>query len=281
MITAACARPAGGVAPLRFARMIDLHCHLLPGLDDGPKTIEESMALARAAVAAGTTTIVATPHVSEQYPNDSDSIATALATVRERLEAEGIPLQVKAGAEIAMTVAVELDPDELRRLRIGDGPWLLIETPYSPAVDAFPLLINRIREAGHQVILAHPERCHGLRRAPEVLYLLRDRGVLSSVTAGSLTGRFGRHVQRFAVAMADEGLIHNVASDAHDCKRRPPDLGPLIELAGLTEHRALLCETSPQAIIDGTELPPFPLALLGKTAPRGARGLWQRLRPEA
>ncbi len=253
--------------------MIDLHCHILPGIDDGPATLEETLDLARAAVAAGTRTIVATSHVSARYPNDARRIAAAVEQVNARLAAEGIPLDVRAGGEVAISAIDEMPPGELQALRLGGGPWLLVESPFTLVVDSMPALLGGIQAAGHRVVLAHPERCPGFHRRPELLEaLVRDQRVLTSVTAGSLVGQFGREVERFALGMARAGLIHNVASDAHDCVRRPPAIARPLERAGLGRHVTLLAEAMPLAILDGTDLPAHPGSLL--EAPR-RRWPWQ------
>src|ERR1700722_19185244 len=101
--------------------MIDLHTHVLPGIDDGPETIEGSVALARAAVAAGMRTLVATPHVSWTYPNDAATIAARVEELRARLDAEGIPLEIQAGAELAMTRLIDMPSKELSPLHLGGG----------------------------------------------------------------------------------------------------------------------------------------------------------------
>jgi protein-tyrosine phosphatase len=249
--------------------VIDLHCHILPGIDDGPATIEDTLALARAAVAAGTRTIVATSHVSPTYPNSAATIAQNVAAVNARLRAERIPLDVRAGGEIATAVLDTLSPGELAALRLGGGPWLLVESPFTHAVDTMPALLGMLQAAGHAVVLAHPERCPGFHRRPDLLAgLVADQGVLTSVTAGALAGRFGREVARFALEMARQGLIHNVASDAHDCERRPPEIAAGLEHAGLAAHRELLTEAMPRAILDGKDLPAHPGALI---APRRRR----------
>jgi protein-tyrosine phosphatase len=243
--------------------VIDLHCHILPGIDDGPETIEETVELARAAVAAGTRMMVATSHVSPRYPNDPGTIARAVAEVTARLAAEHVDLEIRAGGEIAITQIESLRPGELPALRLGGGPWLLVESPFTLIVDTMPTLLGWMQADGHRIVLAHPERCPGFHRRPDVLAgLAREQGVLMSVTAGSLTGQFGRDVANFAQAMARAGLIHNVASDAHDCERRPPAIGEPLDRAGLGAHVELLCETMPRAILDGTDLPAHPGSML-------------------
>src|SRR5271157_4074553 len=126
-----CAKLGGQL--LAYGRtVIDLHCHVLPGIDDGPATIEDSVAIARAAAAAGTRTIVATPHVSRRYPNRSEAIGRLVAQLNARLSAERVDVRVLAGAEVAMTHTVDLKATELEHLRLGGGPWLLVEPPLTP-----------------------------------------------------------------------------------------------------------------------------------------------------
>ena len=243
--------------------MIDLHCHILPGIDDGPDTIDDTIALARAAVAAGTRTIVATSHVSPNYPNTAATIATGVAEVNARLGAEGIPLEVVAGGEVATTIIDALAPAEIGALRLGGGPWLLVESPFTTVVHTLPILLGLLRDAGHQIVLAHPERCPGFHRRPDVLAaLIADLGVMTSVTAGALVGRFGRDVERFVLEMARLGQIHNVASDAHDCHRRPPPIAEPLERCGLGPHIELLTEVVPRSILDGSDMPEHPGGLL-------------------
>lgn len=256
--------------------MIDLHFHILPGIDDGPQTITDALELGRAASAAGTRVVVATSHISPRYPNNAAVIAQGVDLVNAGLAAEGIELEVRAGGELAVVMIDDLDPDELGALRLGGGPWLLVESPFTLLVERLPDLIERLQLAGHRVVLAHPERCPGFHRRPELLSsMVADQGVVTSVTAGALIGRFGAEVERFALSMARAGLIHNVASDAHDCERRPPGIGGPLELAGLGRHLKLLTQTMPAAILSGGPLPDHPGPLLDRAPPT----VWRRLRP--
>jgi protein-tyrosine phosphatase len=238
--------------------VIDLHCHILPGIDDGPATVEQSLALARAAHAAGTRTIVATPHVSWRYPNDAPTIARLADELNERLAAEGVALQVCAGAEIAMTRVEDLGPAELASLALGGGSWLLIEPPFTPVVTGLELVVGQLRSQGHGVVLAHPERCPAFHREPHILHALIEGGALTSITAGSLTGRFGGQVRRFSMSLVAQGLAHNVASDAHDVRGRPPSIAAELDRAGLGEWTEWLTRSVPKAILSGAEIPPRP-----------------------
>jgi len=257
--------------------MIDLHTHVLPGIDDGPETIEGSVELARAAVAAGTRMLVATPHVSWAYPNDPDTIAARVEELRVRLESEGIPLELRAGAEIAMTRLIDMRTENLLPLRLGGGAWLLVEPPFSPTVTGLQPLLFDLQRQGHGILLAHPERCPAFHREPELLPELVSEGVLTSVTASSLVGRFGEEVRRFALKMAREQLIHNVTSDTHDTVRRPPGVTAELRKAGLGPLEDWLTEEVPTAILGGAEIPPRPAVELPGIEP--ARHTWWRRRP--
>jgi protein-tyrosine phosphatase len=238
--------------------LIDLHSHVLPGIDDGPGTIDGSIELARAAAAAGIGTLVATPHVSWHYPNDAGTIAPLVTAVNARLAEEGIELEVLAGAEIAMTRVAELEPEELSRLGLGGGSWLLVEPPFTPVAMGLDAIILDLVHAGRRVLLAHPERCPALHRDPEMLRGLVRAGVLTSVTAGSLVGRFGGEARRFALELAREGMMHNVASDAHDATHRRPGIAAELERAGLGPLTGWLTQEVPQAILDGEQIPAQP-----------------------
>jgi len=254
--------------------VIDLHCHILPGIDDGPRTLDESLELALAAVAAGTTMIVATSHVHWDYPDNSAArIAEKVQEVNAMLLDQNVDLEVRPGAEVALTRALDLPDAELTALTLGGGPWLLLECPLSPVVAGVERGIYALRQRGHeQIVLAHPERVPAFQRDPELLARLVHSGMLTSVTAGAFTGQFGKDVQRFARRLLADGLVHDVASDAHSSTRRPPALGPTLRDAGLdVEQIAHLTHAVPLAILQGTPLPPAP------AMPEAKRGALARL----
>lgn len=261
--------------------VIDLHCHVLPGIDDGPTTIEGSLELARAAAAAGTRVLVATPHVNRRYSNRADTIARLVEELNERLRAEGVatadgtPLEVRSGAEIALTQIAGIEPGELVRLRLGGGRWLLVEPPFTPVASGLDAILLDLLDCGHRIVLAHPERCPAFQRKPEVLVALVDAGLLTSITAGALVGDFGSEAQRLALRLAHEGLLHNVASDAHDHLNRPPSIATEIEQAGLAPLTAWLTDAVPAAILGHEEIPSRPAlpAPLAPAPPRRLRGL--------
>jgi protein-tyrosine phosphatase len=248
--------PFGGV---RFASpMIDLHCHVLPGIDDGPETIEGSLAIARAAHEAGIETLVATPHVNARTPNDAHTIATRVRELNARLREERVEVEILPGAEIAITHLGEIEPAELSRLTLGGGEWLLVEPPFTVVAPGLGSLVMGLQRQGRSVVLAHPERCPALQRDRQVVPALVDAGVLMSITAGSLVGRFGGEVRSYALELAQEGLIHNVTSDAHDSVRRPPGLAQEIRQAGLAPLADWLTRAVPCAILEGGAIPQRP-----------------------
>jgi protein-tyrosine phosphatase len=257
--------------------MIDLHFHLLPGIDDGPRTLEQSVALARAAQAGGVRRIVATPHVSWEHDNDAATIAALTDELNRRLAEEQVELEVTAGAEIALTRATELSDAELTALTLGTGNWLLIECPFTPAASGFDTLLYALAQRGKQILLAHPERCPAFHRDPGMLSELVAAGMLTSITAGSLVGSFGGTVRRFSEALVRDELVHNVVSDAHNLDRRPPGIAAELELAGLQPLAGWLTEQVPSAILSGAAIPPRPPdATLASRAQRPSRPWWRR-----
>jgi protein-tyrosine phosphatase len=256
--------------------VIDLHCHVLAGIDDGPPTLEASVALARCAQARGIDTIVATPHVSWRYDNDGETIARLVRETNAALAAAELTVNVVAGAEIAITRGVDLAASELAALMLGEGPWLLIECPFSSAVVGLDALAFELQDQGHGIVLAHPERCPAFQRDPQLLESLVRAGVLTSITAGSLVGRFGSSVRRFAAELMEAELVHNVASDAHDVDGRQPGIADELERAGFAALTTWLTEAVPSAILSGEEsIPPRPSVPI-RTVDRSRQRRWWR-----
>jgi protein-tyrosine phosphatase len=239
--------------------LIDLHCHVLPGIDDGPGNLGEALQLARAAVEAGTRVIVATPHVNHAYPeNDAARIAGAVAEFNRMLGAAQLELEVRTGAEVALTRAAELPADELTALRLGGGPFLLVECPGTPSTAGFAPALEAIAAQGHRILLAHAERIPAFQREPHVLEALVDAGMLVQLTAASIAGRFGDPVRDFAQRLLQAGLVHDVASDAHAAERRGPGIAAYLEEAGWGSHVGHFACDVPLAILAGEPIPPMP-----------------------
>jgi len=201
------------------------------------------------------------------------SIAAGLDAMRAALSADGVELTLHRGAEIASTRAVNLEDCELDRLTLGSGRWLLIEPPFAPSAVALPQVIARLRGRGYEVIIAHPERCACFQSDPAMLADLVESGCLASVTAGSLVGRFGGSVKRFAEEMMSNELVHNVASDAHDARRRPPGIADELERVGWGAIVPWATIEVPAAILAGDAIPPRPP--IPSPARRG-RWAWSR-----
>jgi protein-tyrosine phosphatase len=244
--------------------MIDLHCHVLPGIDDGPDTVQESIALARGARADGIRTIAATPHLDWDHPGvDSRRIRNAVRALQARLDIAGVDVSVVPGAEIAAVRAVELDDAELGALSLGGGGWLLLECPLlATLAPGFVHAARSLMGRGHRVILAHPERCPIFLRSPELLIELVAEGMVTQVTAGALNRRFGRTVRDFARLLMDRNAVHVVASDAHG-PNRPARIGAELALAGIEPRLAAwYTRDVPAAILSGRELPARPVIAL-------------------
>src|SRR3954452_12235064 len=172
--------------------MIDLHCHILPGLDDGPANMDFSLAMARKAVESNIQIVVATPHIRADYEGiTAERIGAATIELNERIEDDGLPLRVIAGAEVAIPKLEELSDDELTLLSLGSGGYVLLESPYGGTPVDVEAAVDDIERRGHSTILAHPERCPLFHADIERLVGLVDRGVLCSITSASLAGAFG------------------------------------------------------------------------------------------
>ncbi|HKP89649.1 MAG TPA: CpsB/CapC family capsule biosynthesis tyrosine phosphatase [Thermoleophilaceae bacterium] len=260
--------------------MIDLHTHVLPGLDDGPADLDGSIAMLRSAAAAGTETVVATPHVREDYLEGPEAIGPAVVRVQDAAAAEGLELGIVAGAEVAATMLMDLDESALDRLCLGEGRYILVESPYHHLPIHFADSVFDLQLRGYHPVLAHPERCVAFIDNRALLAEILERGVHTSITAGSMTGQFGGRVREITAWLFAEGFVSNVASDAHDALKRPPGLRRGFDaldevLPGLAGQAAWYTREAPAAMLAGAELPDRP------EPPRRRSGALSRLRPRA
>jgi protein-tyrosine phosphatase len=239
--------------------VIDLHTHILPGLDDGAQTLEESVSMARSAVADGIGVVAATPHVREDYPTRAADMERGASDVRQALAMEGLALDVRTGGEIALDRLATIDADELARFGLaGNSGYLLVEFPYY----GWPLDIGmralELGERGIIAILAHPERNAEVQAAPDRLRPLVEEGVLVQVTAASVDGRLGRATQRTAFRLLELGLAHLVASDAHAPDVRAVGMTAAVDAVRDTTLARWLSVDMPAAIVANEPLPARP-----------------------
>jgi protein-tyrosine phosphatase len=234
--------------------------------------------MARCAAEDGTGTLVATPHVNPRYRNGAAEIADGVGALNEALAGDGISLRVVAGAEIAPALLPVIQDGELPRLSLGGGPYLLVEAPLEAVGEELEAAVRELMTHGYGVVLAHPERAPSFQRDPQRLAALVEGGVLCSLTAAALTGRFGRRVRDFADGLFEAGLVHNLASDAHDAVARPPGLRSHVaaaasRLPGLERQAPWLLEEVPSAILAGDPPPPRPSAVRPRRS--RLRRLWR------
>jgi protein-tyrosine phosphatase len=206
--------------------MIDLHCHILPGVDDGARTIEDSVAMARMAAAAGTKTICATPHMLHpQFHVPGDVARAKLAEVRAAVAAASIPIEIVLAGEIHWSTDVEagLASGELIPY-CKDRCYILFELPMSHVPAATREVMWKFQLAGIFPVLAHPERNADFERNPDLIHEYRDAGIPCQITAMSLAGDFGRRARKVSERWLEEGAIDLLASDGHSARGRPPTL---------------------------------------------------------
>jgi protein-tyrosine phosphatase len=235
--------------------MIDLHAHVLPGLDDGVRTLEEAVALCRAAYADGVRTLVATPHVREDFPTTPGAMRAALTELRGALAAAGVELALEPGGEVAYTYLDRLADDNLRALALAGGPYLLLELPDHVWPLGLEQVVLRLRLAGLTPVISHPERCAELRARPQRAAELVRLGCGLQVTAAALDGRLGRTQQRVARRLVEAGLVHAVGSDAHHPSVRAAGLSGAVAALGDPGLARFLVEEGPRAIVAGEPLP--------------------------
>ncbi|HEV3229441.1 MAG TPA: CpsB/CapC family capsule biosynthesis tyrosine phosphatase [Solirubrobacteraceae bacterium] len=245
--------------------MIDLHSHVLPGIDDGPADLAGSIAMAQVAADGGTRWLVATPHLREDYPAvRPEELRARVADLNAALHRRGVELEVLSGAEIDLSAALELSDADLRAASLGGGGRdLLIESPYGPLPPMFESLLATVTARGFRVTLAHPEHNPSFREEPERLASLVASGVLVQVTSGSLRGGRRSGSRRLALIAIETGWAHVLASDAHSSDWRPPTLAADVrelerEEPGLAARLRWMTDDAPRAILAGGALPPAP-----------------------
>lgn len=236
--------------------MIDLHCHLLPGIDDGPATLEESLELCRLAVADGVTRAIVTPHIHPgRWENNRTSIAAACNNLQRALDEREIPLQLGFAAEVRLTDNI---PDQLARDEIPfygevDGyQIMLLEFPHGHVVPGSHQLAQWLLARGIRPMIAHPERNRQVMKDVFQLQPFIDSGCWLQVTAGSVTGHFGAKSQSIAQHLLDSDSVTVLASDGHNARTRPPVLRQVFDSVvrqyGEKRARRLMLDTPVQIV---------------------------------
>ena len=258
--------------------MVDLHCHILPGIDDGAPDRETAVAMARCAVADGIEVTACTPHIYPgMYENTRGGIQAAIEAFREVLAEEGIELQLVIGADTHLT------PDLVSDIRGGRVPtlngtrYLLLEPPHHSVPPRFEESVFNLRTAGIIPVITHPERLSWIETHYPVFQRLVRGGAWMQITSGSLTGRFSRRARYWGERMLDEGMVHILATDSHHIDRRPPLLAEGRDAAARRvgdEEAWHMVSTRPRGILNDSfpeSLPSLP------ERPASPRPLWKRL----
>ena len=253
--------------------MIDIHSHILPGIDDGAKTLADSLEMARIAVADGIHTMACTPHIYPgMYMNDGPGIIRAIASLQAELDQEGIALKLVAGAD------VHLVPGLLDGLKSGRVPTLnasryfLLEPSHTTPPPHFEGSVFNLIAAGYTPIITHPERLVWIESHYPVFLRLIEQGAWMQVTAGALTGHFGARAKYWGERFIGEGHTHILATDAHSTGRRKPQLSAAMEMAEAALGKELavkLVLDRPDAVLNN--LPPCKYALTPKRPSAASR----------
>jgi len=232
--------------------MYDLHCHMLPAIDDGARNLETALAMARMAADDGITHLACTPHIYPGlFPNTPEGISAAVDSFRQELDDAGILLELSYGADIQVV------PELLDKLRSGAFPtvkqsrYFLFEPSHHVPLPNFDRLVFDVVSAGYVPIVTHPERLSWIDGHYDEFLAAAQAGAWMQLTAGSLTGRFGRSPKYWSERMLNDGVVHLLATDAHNLKSRPPLLAEgeqaAVKHVGAEEARRLVWDR-PQAV---------------------------------
>ncbi|WP_222564884.1 tyrosine-protein phosphatase [Novilysobacter antarcticus] len=245
--------------------MLDLHCHILPGIDDGAVDLDMALDMARIAAADGIREIACSPHIYPgMYENDAVGIRAAVAALQAELDQRDIPLRLHANADVHLVPGLLDGLREGRVPTIAGSRYLLLEPSHHVAPPRFEESVFELMTAGYTVLITHPERLSWVEDQYEVFERISRRGAWMQITAGALTGRFGRRVKYWGERFVGDGHCMVLATDAHHPQRRPPLLAEAREAAATlvgADEAEHMVHTRPAGIIANTapELLPPPL----------------------
>ena len=239
--------------------MTDLHCHILPGVDDGAPDLTEALNMARLAAESGVDTVVATPHCNlpgSGRPNYLDTgLMERVETLRQAIGAEGIPLKLCAGAEVFCTPALGALLDQRRLMTLAGSRYLLMEFYFDESPEFITECLETVTARGMIPVVAHPERYEAVQRFPGHIPEWFSRGYVIQLNKGSILGRLGSRAQTAARWILRRGLAHTVASDAHSARFRTPYMDEIrryLEEEYGTEYARILLSGNPRRIIRDT-----------------------------
>jgi len=242
-------------------RLTDIHCHCLPGLDDGPATMGESIALCWLLAREGIATVVATPHQFGRFKggNTPAKIREALNCLNETLKNNDIPLHVLPGSELHLDERICRFLDDDRIMTLADGhKYILLELPYQVSIDITPLLAD-LASMGIQCIISHVERIAPFAAQPRTLAGWLNHSAHLQVTASSLVGDFGTKIQRVAWSILNSGLVELVATDSHDTHFRRPRMEAAFQLISARLGKGVayrVCIENPLRVVEGLDIVP-------------------------
>lgn len=234
--------------------MVDLHCHILPGVDDGSASLEESVAMARLAAESGVSRIVATPHFrgEEEALQTLPRILSRFRMLSKELQRQQVPITLHPGAEILCTPKT---PDLARQGKLptlGNSRYILTEFLFDETLEYMELMLEQLRRWGYRPVVAHPERYHAVQRRPQIIARWFERGFLLQINKGSVLGAFGTHAETTATDLLRHGLAHVIASDAHHGDFRTPHMSAITAWGGEylgPEYTQILLRRNPMLIL--------------------------------
>jgi len=261
--------------------LIDLHCHLLPGVDDGAKSLDVSLEMARIACRDGITITACTPHILPTvYDNNGSAIKAAVILLQNELNRAGIPLRLVSGADVHVAANLAEGLKSGRVPTLNNSRYLLLEPPHYAPLPQLEEYVFKLHASGYIGILTHPERLSWVETQYRLIERLVHHGVWVQLTAGSLTGRFGRRPRYWAERMLDEGLCHILATDAHNTSSRAPLLAEARDAAakrvGEMEATELVL-TRPRGVIDDVDPAQLSVPMKTKRKSSHSSSLWKRV----